>query len=499
VAKTPYFQTLFSKPFKTFILTAYSIGREDDYWTKGITAEQKAEETRQFHDLTQYLLTIYKGTGKTFVLQHWEGDWAIRSGQGKPYDPKIVPTQTAVDGMIQWINARQAGIVQARKEMPDSDVHVYGATEVNRIEDAMAGMPVVADAVLPHTTVDLVSYSCYTFLTSPKRLAEGVNYIVAHLPPTAIFGQNAHSVYLGEYGYPENGVKGAAGVNDRLNTVLQVVKEKDLPWAIYWEVYCNEPKKTAPTPPVTKDEDMMGYWLVKPDARPSVAWHRLRQQFAASNPDLATTDAIKAKLTPLFQENFDRADSTDLGIGWKRSSHYGVVNEKLINHQLRFDIPEGNQIPWGSATLDLTNPAILGRGLNVGEYFEFTLRRLSDWGMLGVELFDSDQLRQGSGEKGGPSPLQVWDGRTWIPFSIDDKGNSVDFDWSKPHVLGVRMDSANGYFDSFSYYIDGHYAGSWLIKTGNKTLNRLGVYAQSGTSAAAFVFDDLKVYGTPRK
>ena len=286
-------------------------------------------------------MTTYKGTGKIFILQHWEGDWAIRSGQGGPYDPKIVPSQMAVDGMIQWLNARQAGIVKARDEVKETDVKVYGAAEVNRIEDALAGMPVVANAVLPHTTVDLVSYSCYNFLDSPEHLAQGVDYLAAHLPPTAIFGQNPHSVYLGEYGYPENGEKGAAGVNARMNVVLQVVKDKQLPWAIYWQTYCNEPKKDAPPPPEKKDEDMMGYWLVKPDGRPGVAWHRHRQQIITSDPNRATVDAIKANLSLLFQDQFDRADGTDLGPAWSGSLLTdGVVEwvraEETIGWRWRF-------------------------------------------------------------------------------------------------------------------------------------------------------------------
>ena len=160
-------------------------------------------------------------------------------------------------------------------------------------------------------------------------------------------------------------------------------------------------------------------------------------------------------------------------------------------------IPDGNQTPWGSATLDLTNPKTIGRGLNVGDYFEITLQRLSDHGMMGVELYSSDQLRQGAGKSAGPSPIQTWDGHTWVPISIDDKGDPTSFDWNKPHILGVRMDSADGHFASFSYYIDDHYAASWLIATGNKTLNKIGVYSQTDASHAgdAFEFSDLKVLG----
>ena len=75
----------------------------------------------------------------------------MRHGAPKQYDASYLPTPTAVSGMIQWLNTRQAGIVQARKEIGRTDVHVYGATEANRLEDSMEGKPGVANSVLPYT------------------------------------------------------------------------------------------------------------------------------------------------------------------------------------------------------------------------------------------------------------------------------------------------------------------------------------------------------------
>lgn len=500
MAQTPYFRSVFSKPFSTYILTAYAFGREDHYWSEGISSEQAADETRQFHDLTKYLLTAYKGTGKTFILQHWEGDWALRHGSLKPYDPTFVPSPTAVKGMIEWLNARQAGIVQARREAGPTDVRVYGAAEANRLEDSMAGKPGVANSVLPYTTVDLASYSSYAFLDTPERLARAIDYLVAHLPPTAAFGRNAHSVYLGEFGYPENGQGGLDALNKRMDNAFSVVREKGLPWAVFWEVYCNEPMKKGLPPPLNgkeNDHNLRGFWMVKPDGSPGMAWHRYRRLFIKADPGRRTTEAIKAKLTAVFREDFDRPDGTDLGTGWTQAAHYGVVNESLVAHRLRFGVPDGKDIPWGSATLDLDNSAILGHGLKPGDYFEFTLHRLSEQGGLGVELFDSDQLRVGSDLNNGGSGLKAWNGTTWVPIAFDDHGRPVTFNWTRPHTLGVRFDSADGYRTTFSYYLDGNYAGSWLIATRNKTLDKIGVYVQSRTAGASFEFSALRVYAGP--
>lgn len=497
VAQTPYFRSVFAKPFKTYILTAYSIGRPDHYWTSGVTSEQAEEETRQFYDLTRYLLRTYRGTGKTFVLQNWEGDWGLRNHSPKHYDADYIPSPTAVKGMIDWINARQAGIVKARSEIGDTDVHVYGAVEANRLEDSMAGKSGVANSVLPFTKVDLASYSCYNFSDTAERLAQAVDYLAAHLPATAVFGKNTRSVYLGEFGYPENGKEGAEGVNRRINNVREVVNAMGLPWAILWEVYCNEPVNSSLSLPLngkTNDSNLRGYWMIKPDGSPGLAWHRYRRLFVEADPQRATAAAVKSALTEVFRDNFNRADGTNLGTAWKKSSHYGVVNERIEQHRLRFEIPDGHDIPWGSATLDLSNPAILGHGLKVGDYFEVKLRRLSKEGSLGVELFDSDQLRVGGSENAGPSAAQAWNGITWMPIAFDDRGQTVKCDWNTTHTLGVRFDSTDGHHASFSYYLDDHYAGSWLVATANRTLDKIGVYAQSRTGGAEFEFEELNAY-----
>ena len=499
VAQSPYFKSVFAKPFSTYILTAYALGRPEHYWTAGVTAEQKADETRQFYELSKYLLKTYRGTGKTFVLQHWEGDWALRHDAPKAYDAAYLPTPVAVQGMIDWLNARQAGIVQARREIGPSDVHVYGATEANRLEDSMVGKPGVANSVLPFTTVDLVSYSCYNFLDTTERLAKAVDYLAAHLPATAIFGRNPHSVYLGEFGYPEYGAEGLAGLNRRIDNALSVVQCKGLPWAVYWEIYCNEPLRGAPAPPLngkSHDGDLRGYWLVKPDGTPALAWHRLRRLFATADAGRATAQAVKGSLSRVLVEDFKRPDGPELGPGWSQAAHYGVVHELLGHHRLVLRVPDGHNIPWGSATLDLCDFNLLRHGLVVGDYFELTLHRMSPQGGLGVELFDSDQLRVGSGLGPAPSPLQAWNGTTWTPVAFDAHGQPLNYDWNLPHTLGVRFDSADGHQATFSYYLDGQYAGSWLVATANRTLDKIGVYVQSATADSAFEFADLQVYSS---
>jgi hypothetical protein len=103
LAQTPYYRALFAKPFTTFILETYAFGRPDHYWINGISQAQIRDETRQFDELSAYLLSAYRGTNKTSCFS--TGKATGRSGA--TFDRATVPTPTAIAGMIEWLNARQ--------------------------------------------------------------------------------------------------------------------------------------------------------------------------------------------------------------------------------------------------------------------------------------------------------------------------------------------------------------------------------------------------------
>jgi hypothetical protein len=265
LARTPYFRALFAKPFTTFILETFAFGRDDQYWRLGITAAEAADETRQFEALARYLLTTYRGTGKSFVLQNWEGDWAIRGN----FDPKQEPTPTAVAGMIRWLNARQEGVNRARRAVRATGVHVYHAAEVSGVADAMAGRTSVTNNVLPHTRCDLYSYSAYDTSIQGTHFREALDYIAAHAPASASFG--ARNVYVGEFGVPENEFGTAFAVASVRKTIEEAL-QWGCPYVVYWQLYDNECRHG------TSDAkgDCRGFWLIEPSGRKSPLWDVLR-------------------------------------------------------------------------------------------------------------------------------------------------------------------------------------------------------------------------------
>lgn len=286
MARSAPYKALFEKPFETYIITTYARGRPQHYWRSGVSDEARRDEARQFRELARHFLETYAGTGKTFVLQHWEGDWAIRGS----FDRKAKLDETAVRGMIDWLDARQAGVDEARAEVEketraqsgaeesrEKAARVLHATEVNLVVQAMRdGMPGVANRVVPHTSLDLVSYSAWDAQEDRKTLREALDFIEKHLPPKAIAGSAPPSVrrrvYIGEFGAPENDFE-----PERLRRTLRGTVETGLewgcPWVVYWQVYCNEARKQ----PVTGNADVRGFWLLRPDGSRAWAWDYLKQ------------------------------------------------------------------------------------------------------------------------------------------------------------------------------------------------------------------------------
>jgi hypothetical protein len=262
MARIEYFRKLFDKPFDTYVLETFSPRRKDDYWRGGMSPDQIESEKGEMNDLAAHFLETYKESGKTFILQNWEGDWALRGGA-----PGTDPSTTAVKGMIDWFNARQDGVDVARKAAGERGVKVLHAAEVNHVARAMKGEGVtVTNDVLPHTHCDLYSYSAWDVPTHES------DKFCAALDHLASKGPGGHDkIYVGEFGAPENVVGGPEKQRDRTKSAVETAMRWSARYAIYWELYCNEPKAEAKLSGKPKNDDMRGFWLIRPDgSRPPV-------------------------------------------------------------------------------------------------------------------------------------------------------------------------------------------------------------------------------------
>ena len=236
----PSFRRVFDMPFRHVIAWTYAFSSPDAAWRKGYHAKARADEYREIYDLTQYLLTTYANSGKTFYLGHWEGDWLLLGS----FNAQTNPPAVAVQGMIDWLSNRQQAIDDAKRDTPHHDVEVLGYAEVNRVRDAMpaAGPPKsrVINAVVPYVkNLDCLSWSSYDGANlSPAELRATLDYLQRQIPPAKARSVSGSRIWIGEYGWGHLSF-------DQQEPLTRAYIQRLLPWGprfiLFWEIYNNEP------------------------------------------------------------------------------------------------------------------------------------------------------------------------------------------------------------------------------------------------------------------
>lgn len=296
LARSEYFQSVWKLPFQTLMLTTTSPSEKG--WRQPNQGKDFYERiTKDYYDLAAHFYTQFREREITVIFQNWEGDWMLR-GIGKQWNPPDSDWRERCEQMKRWINARQAGVNQARAEFgKNSRCVIAHCVEVNRVADAWKGIPTVTRNVLPDVEVDLVSHSAYDGINSgdPLLFWKCLTEIRQYARTGPLFGPGALAV--GEYGIAENDKSGKEQpakqtperIRERYDQMLGVMLLLDVRFAAIWELFCNEfagNPATPPETPVTDPELMRGFWLVKPDASLSVAgdyFHKLWQR--AGNKD----------------------------------------------------------------------------------------------------------------------------------------------------------------------------------------------------------------------
>ncbi|MDP0499865.1 MAG: hypothetical protein Q7P63_07160 [Verrucomicrobiota bacterium JB022] len=298
--QTPHYAELLDKPFTTYSFVVSEF--KDPRWKTGLTPEAAQRVEAENYALAAYLLTRYANTGKTFILQNWEGDNALRAWEID--DPAAF--EVARQGMVDWLNARQAGIDRARKTVGMEGVRVVGAVEMTRTPKGREPFehPLVVDTVVPYTHADLYSLSTWgTRLPGDEvLLLAQLDYIAGKAPASDLYGEK--NVMLGEFGayeqtytnprhnYPEWAAGAEQDVFNCASSMGQLVANRKqleyaLRWgvqyALYWEVYCNglratagELSRDANGELVASMDQLRGVWMIRPDGTKVPTWYYFR-------------------------------------------------------------------------------------------------------------------------------------------------------------------------------------------------------------------------------
>jgi len=275
LAQTAPYKRLFNMPFRTFVITAYTFANDGNVAGFATNPSMAVTEEKEFYDLTRYLYATYAGTGKTFILKHWEGDWVGLQG----YDTSKNISPTMVNAMITWLTARQNAVANARRDVGDPlGIGVFHAVEVNRVMDyVLYGMVRVINAVVPVVKPDMVTYSSYdssiagTSSTTTAAVMNQALSAIKNLTPDPL-GLASHRILISEYSLSENVFP--TETIWRSQTILQTSKSAGLLGAFLWQIYDNNCKTSSGAyypadsswgSPRPTNSQCRGQWLVRPD------------------------------------------------------------------------------------------------------------------------------------------------------------------------------------------------------------------------------------------
>ena len=235
----PSCRSVLGMPFRHIIAWAYPFGNGDAPFTDGnYTSAEQADDYREMYDLTQYLLTNYNNSGKTFYLGHWEGDGYLSVNNWSTN-----PSPAVIQGMILWENTRQKAVDDAKAKTAFSNVNVYYYAEANRVRDAMVNGPDnnqrVINMVVPYVTnLDLISYSSYDAMNlDSNSLYSTLDYMMAKLPTAKASPALGQRLWIGEYGW---GGDSTAAQEPLSRAYVQRLLNWGPRFILFWEIYNNE-------------------------------------------------------------------------------------------------------------------------------------------------------------------------------------------------------------------------------------------------------------------
>ena len=322
LAQTEQYSKLFSdERFDTIAISASDLALAN--WRNGFNNKEKETVENEFYEFAAYLLTTYKDTNKTFILQNWEGDNLIKAWDEDLTDQSVAETQNIkFEGLAQYMNARQAGVERARNEFGSKGVKVVNAFEVMAVPADSIGdsyyfkvndngdivkCPLMVDILIGNaprinpdgtktyfTRVKADLYSISSWHTSfmayealqpdgsyikptvaewNASMAERLNYMAERALPSDVYGYQ--NLMVGEFGAKE--YYDASNVDGQAEAKMEIAKAQvdsfmtvpQLQYAFYWQLFCNGIKDSVnnawSADKKYSNSELMGGWLIRPD------------------------------------------------------------------------------------------------------------------------------------------------------------------------------------------------------------------------------------------
>jgi hypothetical protein len=294
LAQTDPYRYVLGMPFKTIVLTANTFANSGSVAGFASTPSRWDAEEQEYYRLAKYLYQTYQGSGKTFILKNWEGDWLGLQN----YDTTADISPGMIDDLRAWLSAREHGVNRARQELGRiPGVAVFHAVEVNRVLDcSQRGLQRLINAVVPYVNADMVTYSSYDSTlagSDANAVAQSLNEAldtIKRLAPDPL-GLGDRRILITEYGLYE--MKRPSETIWRAEAILSTAKSAGLVGAFLWNVFDNEctdangqPDGVGILPGDAGRPDAAacpGLWAVRPDGSISPVVSVLQKYWHASN------------------------------------------------------------------------------------------------------------------------------------------------------------------------------------------------------------------------
>jgi hypothetical protein len=343
-AKSAPVQQVFTMPFKTFVLVTYSFTNWawiNAHPLSNFDATRAANERAELYQLAKYLIQTYRGTGKTFIIKNWEGDWALRGN----YDLSTDPNPNAVSAYRSWLAARQAGIMQARQELSAlTGVSVKHAIEFNAFSNARAARPSVLHSIVPAVASDMISYSSWETCGPPtttelrRRLLDDIA-LIKRFP-----GVNGRALLISEFGWSE---KVIPDTWQRFTIAANAYRDAGTAGAYFWELL--------------DDTENTGRWLIRGDWSRTPGWTQLRSWVGASNNARFVSQSVPPAMEPGKKYSITVTLTNNGTLPWNDASLYRLGSQN-----------PGDTVRWGVSRVVLPSSMTVVRpGQN--HTFSFTV------------------------------------------------------------------------------------------------------------------------------
>jgi len=270
VQTTQYQDILADSWWETIIFTGFTFANGSTNWWRVNPSNAKFQaEYDELYDLGVYLLGS-PHPARRYVIQNWEGDWALMDVAGVP---ATVVDYTMIPRYAAFLAHRQLAVADARKDTASAS-SLAMAVELNRVVDAFqfpARRRIIKD-IAKRLQPDIISYSAYdsTIVDQGGWGASTAAWIAATTPVFTKAIRQIKAAFpgvpiqIGEYGFPEN----EAPVGHDLYAMNQLVNDiceaEGIKTLVYWEVFDNEQGQGGPG-------TYRGYWFFEPDGTKTIA------------------------------------------------------------------------------------------------------------------------------------------------------------------------------------------------------------------------------------